>query len=143
MKHLVKLYRILAYHPAHTLAPSAPTIVSVEATSSTSISIQWNACTNNGGSPITGYMVEYLVASDPESSFETQVVRHDVFSMTLDGLAPSTEYDVRVKGENAVGHSVPSTTMRTKTDGELIERYYQCMFVQLPDRLLGWIKLVN
>ena len=31
----------------------------------------------------------------------------------------STEYDVRVKGENAVGSSVPSVTMRAKTDGEL------------------------
>ena len=104
----------------HTLAPSAPTIVSVEATSSTSISVQWAASRKDGGSSITGYVVEYHVASDPESSFETQVVRHNVFSMTLDDLTPSTEYDVRVRGENAMGCSVPSATMRTKTDGELI-----------------------
>ena len=106
----------------HTLAPSAPTIVSVEATSSTSISVQWNASQGDRGSPITGYVVEYHVASDPESSFETQVIAKDVFSTTLDGLTPSTEYDVRVRGENAVGHSDPSVTMRTKTDGELIVR---------------------
>ena len=68
-------------------------------------------------------MVEYHAASDPASSFETQVVRHNVFSTTLDGLTPSTEYDVRVRGENAVGRSVPSATMKAKTDGELIERY--------------------
>ena len=67
-------------------------------------------------------MVEYHAASDPESSFETQLVARDVFFATLDGLTSSTEYDVRVRGENAVGHSVPSRTMRTKTDGELIER---------------------
>ena len=36
-------------------------------------------------------------------------------------LTPSTEYDVRVRGENAVGRSVPSVTLQTKTDGELIE----------------------
>ena len=66
-------------------------------------------------------MVEYHVASDPESSFETQMVARDVFSTTLDGLTPSTEYDVRVRGENAVGRRVSSATMRTKTDGELIE----------------------
>ena len=106
----------------HTLAPSAPTIVSVEAKSSTSISVQWNASKKDGGSPITGYVVEYHAASDPTSSFETQVVARDVFSTTLDGLTPSTEYDVWVRGENAVGRSVPSVTMRTKTDGELIER---------------------
>ena len=108
----------------HTLAPSAPTIVSVEATSSTSLSIQWNASEKDGGSPITGYVIEYHAASDPASSFETQVVARDVFSTTLDGLTPSSKYDVRVRGENAVGCSVPSVTMRTKTDGELIETSY-------------------
>ena len=66
-------------------------------------------------------LVEYHAASD---SFETRVVRHNVFSTTLDGLTPSTEYDVRVRAENAVGHSVPSATMRAKTDGELIVRIY-------------------
>ena len=108
----------------HTLAPSAPTIVSVEATSSTSISVEWNGSKKDGGSPITGYVVEYHVASDPASSFETKVVARDVFSTTLDGLTPSTEYDVRVSGKNAMGRSVPSATMRTKTVGELIGRYY-------------------
>ena len=67
-------------------------------------------------------MVEYHAASDSASSFETQVVARDVFSTTLDGLTPSTEYDVRVRGENAVGCSVPSATRRTKTDDEVTER---------------------
>ena len=102
----------------HTLAPFAPTIVSVEATSSTSISVQWNASKKDGESLITGYVVEYRATSDPASSFETQLVARDVFSTTLDGLTPSTKYDVRVRGDNAVGRSVPSATMRTKTDGE-------------------------
>ena len=75
------------------------------------------------------------MASDPASSFETQVVRHTVFSMTLDGLTPYTEYDVRVRGQNAVGRSVPSVTVKTRTDGELIVKYYQCMHVLLPDGL--------
>ena len=111
---------IFAYRHTRTLVPSAPTIVSVEATSFTSISVQWKASKNDGGSPITGYVVEYSPTSNP--SFETQVVARDLLSVTLDGLTPSTEYDVRVRGENAVGRSVPSATMRAKTDGELIER---------------------
>ena len=105
----------------HTLVPSAPTIVSVEATSSTSISVQWSASKKDGGTPITGYVVEYCTASDPASSFETQIVARDVFFTILDCLTPSTEYDVRMRGENAVGCSVPSATIRTKTDGELID----------------------
>ena len=119
----------------HTLVPSAPTIVSVEANSSTSISVQWNASKRDGGSPITGYMVEYSPTSNP--SFETQVVARDVFSVILDGLTPSTEYDVRVRGENAVGRSVPSATKRTKTDGELIET----IFVQGPTQMAKLFKL--
>ena len=112
----------------HALAPSAPTIVSAEATSFTSISVQWDASKNDRGCPIIGYVVEYRAALDPASSSKTQVVARDVFSTTLDGLTPSTEYDVRVRGENAVGRSVPSVTMRTKTDGELIEGIgsYRC-----------------
>ena len=109
------------YH-TRTLAPSAPTIVSVEATSSTSISIQWNASKKDGGSPIIGYVVEYRTASDPASTFVTQVVARNLLSVTLDGLTPSSEYDVRVRGKNAVGCSVPSATKRAKTDGELIEK---------------------
>ena len=49
------------------------------------------------------------------------MVARDVFSTSLDGLTPSSEYDVRIRGENAVGRSVPSATLQTKTDGELIE----------------------
>ena len=79
--------------------------------------------------------MEYHPTSNP--SFETQVVTRDVFSVTLDGLTPSTEYDVRVMGENAVGHSVPSATKRTKTDGELIET----IFFQGPTQIAKLFKL--
>ena len=65
-------------------------------------------------------MVEYGVA-DPAPHFETQVFASDVLSTTLYHLTPSMEYEVRVRGENAVGHSDPSVIMRTKTnvDGKL------------------------
>ena len=57
---------------------------------------------------------------DPTSPFETHLLE-DVVLTTLDNLAPSTEYEVRVRVENAVGRSDPSVTMRAKTkvDGEL------------------------
>ena len=66
-------------------------------------------------------MVEYRPALDPASQFETHLLGEDVYSTTLDSLTPSTEYDVRVRVENAVGHSDPSETMQTKTkdNGEL------------------------
>ena len=78
-------------------------------------------CTNDGGSSITGYVVEYRHALDPASPFEMHLLGDNVFSTTLDNLAPSTEYEVRVRVENTVGRSDPSVTMRAKTkvDGEL------------------------
>ena len=105
----------------HTLVPAAPTILAVEATSSTSLSVKWAVCTNDGGSCITSYLVEYRPTLGPVSPFETQLLGEDVFSTTLDSLAPSTEYEVRVSVENAVGRSQPSVTMQTKTkdNGEL------------------------
>ena len=65
--------------------------------------------------------MEYRPTLDPASPFETHLLGEDVFSMTLDGLTPSTEYEVRVRVENVMGRSVPSITMRTKTkvDGKL------------------------
>ena len=65
--------------------------------------------------------MEYRPTLDPASQFETHLFGEDVFSMTLDDLTPSTEYDVRVRVENAVGRSDPSVTMQTKTkdNGEL------------------------
>ena len=105
----------------HTFVPAAPTILALEATSSTSISVKWAACTNDGGSSITAYVVEYRPTLDPASQFETYLLGEDVFSTTLDSLTPSTEYEVRVSVENAVGHSDPSVIMQTKTkdSGEL------------------------
>ena len=98
--------------------------MSVEATSSTSICVQWNASKKDGGSPITGYIVEYRPTSSPAFLFEAWIVEQDVSSTTLDGLTPSTEYELKVRGENAVGRSDPSATMRAKTkaDSELSKR---------------------
>ena len=80
--------------------------------------------------------MEYSPTSNP--SFETQVVTRDIFSTTLDGLTPSTEYDVRVRGENAVGRSLPSATLQTKTNGELIET---SIFFQGPTQIAELFKL--
>jgi len=52
------------------------------------------------------------------------VVEQDVSSTTLESLISSTEYEVRVRGENTVGRSDPSATKWTKTkaDSELSTR---------------------
>ena len=108
----------------HTLAPSTPTIESVKATSSTSVSVQWATTKKEGSSPITGYVVEYRPTSNPESPFKTLMVEQHVLSTTLDDLTPSTEYEVRVREKNVVGHSDPSASKlaKTKPDSEFSTR---------------------
>ena len=86
------------------------------ATYSTSISVKWDASKKDGGSAITDYVVEYRITSDHVSEVKTQSVGSNIFSVTLDGLAPSTKYDVWVRAVNSVGHSVPSTTVQIQTD---------------------------
>ena len=144
---LDQVYPSYTYHHTHTLVPFAPTILAVEATSSTSLSVKWAACTNDGGSPITGYVVEYRPALDPASPIETCVVEREVLSTTLDDLTPSTLYEVRVRGENAVGRSDPSSSRWTKTkpDGELSEEVVQATSVQMEllTMFLNLLHIVN
>ena len=114
---------ILACHHMHTLVPSAPTNVFIVATYSTSISIQWDASKEDGGSPITSYVVEYCINSDPVSEPKTELVGSNTFLVTLGDLTPSTKYNVWVRAVNGVGHSVRSTSLQVQTDpdGEFIE----------------------
>ena len=121
----VNIHFLPSIYHTPLVPPSAPTIGVVMATSSTSISVQWAASANDGGSPITGYVVEYRNTSDSASQFMMRSVGGDVFTTILVGLVPFTTYDVRVRGENIVGHSDPSATLqrRTDPDGELFMRW--------------------
>ena len=132
-------YSSLAIHITHTLVPpSAPTIGVVMATSSSSISVQWAASANDGGSPITGYVVEYCNTSDSASQFMMRSIGGDILTTILVGLVPFTTYDVRVRGENIVGRSDPSTTVqrRTDPDGELTKRWDINFLVRTPHSAL-------
>ena len=80
--------------------------------SSTSIRIQWTASTNDGGSPLTGYIIEYKVSG---GEFSSVAVASDVVATTIDGLTPFGLYEVRVVGENAVGRGEPSNSLQEQT----------------------------
>jgi len=76
----------------------------------TSMAVSWDAVSSellNGGSPITGYTLEYrgfvLGAWDPWAPKETSASR--IRSVT--GLLPSVQYEFRVKSVNALGAGLP------------------------------------
>jgi len=66
---------------------------------STSANLTWAAPTNNGGSPITSYLVEYKQVSATTWSSTTSTTT----SKTITGLVTGNSYDYRVSAANAIG----------------------------------------
>ena len=103
--------------------PSAPILLTTSVTSSRSLSLSWTASVDDGGSPVTGYVVEYRnLSATPSPAFLLSIsVAPNVFDLELTGLAPFTDYQVRVRGENVAGVGLPSNTQqaRTRPEGEV------------------------
>ena len=76
-----------------TLPPSVPSKLTAEALAPTSVTVRWNASTDNVG--VTGYEV-----------FQNGVSKGLVTStsLSLTGLAPSTTYSVAVRARDAAGN---------------------------------------
>ena len=95
--------------------PQPPTGLTATASSSSQIDLSWNAPTNNGGSTITGYMIER--STDGGTSWSTVQSNIGSTSTTYSdtGLAHSTTYTYRVSTINSVGTSSPSNTASATT----------------------------
>ncbi len=90
-------------------APDAPANLTIAETRTTGIVLEWEAPVKNGGSPITGYVIEQ---ASPAGSDFTAVDNIGATKTTYDdvGLTPETEYVYRVKAINEKGESEPSNT---------------------------------
>jgi titin len=88
--------------------PGAPTALTKASITGSGITLGWTAPTNNGGAAVSDYKVE--VSRDSGSTWST-VPRAVSTSRTLvvTGLAPGTEYQVRVSAKNSAGFSTPLT----------------------------------
>ena len=86
-----------------TEAPDTPFAPAVTALSSTSLQVNWDA-PDNTGPPITDYDYRYQAVTD---SSWTEVTNTTITrtTETVDGLTPSTSYDVEVRAKNAEGTS--------------------------------------
>jgi hypothetical protein len=93
--------------------PDAPRRVTVEAVSTSTLRVRWQAPADNG-QPLSAYAVhcvndrlkcdEMLLSTDENSD-----------DMTLDGLKPETPYRVRVRASNNIGHSAFSAVVMANT----------------------------
>ncbi|MFF2886799.1 fibronectin type III domain-containing protein [Paenibacillus sp. NPDC057967] len=87
-----------------TIAPSAPSGLASTGATSSSISLSWNASTDNVG--VTGYTVYYGTSS----------VNVTGTTATISGLSPNTSYTFTVKAKDAAGNlSSASNALQAST----------------------------
>jgi hypothetical protein len=84
--------------PAPSSAPSAPRKLSVTGVSTNAISLNWDAPSSSGSSPITGYIVKW---TGPTSGQITAPATN----ANVGGLAANSSYTFSVSAANAVGWS--------------------------------------
>lgn len=94
--------------PVAPTAPDAPTNLLLTVGDS-EIEAAWDAPLDDGGSPITDYIIEY--SDDGGSSWSTFADGTGIgTTATITGLTNGTEYTVRVSAVNAIGTGVASST---------------------------------
>ena len=82
-------------------APDAPTVQAAATDGHTALSVSWQAPATTGGSPITGYEVEYRKQGSEDWSSENVTVTGVIAAIT--SVLPDTTYEVQVRAENADG----------------------------------------
>ena len=99
-----------AYSPIVTTTtfniPNSPTGLT-GTSGNTQVSLTWTAPVNDGGTPITGYLVEYKL--DSGSSWTQSPTGSIAVSYLVTGLNNGFIYDFRVSAINVLGTSSPSS----------------------------------
>src|SRR5207245_2064168 len=97
------------------VAPSSPSALTATVASSSQINLSWTSPADNGGSAISGYMVER--STDGGTTWTTLVANtgSTATSYSDTGLTRSTTYAYRVYAINSVGTNSPSNTASATT----------------------------
>jgi len=97
--------------PADTTAPLVPTNLRSTSTSSTSISLAWNASTDSGGSGLAGYRL-YRNGS--------LITSTDLLNYTDSNLTPATAYAYKIAAyDNSGNSSSQSSTVNVSTKSDI------------------------
>ena len=86
--------------------PLAPTNVQVSSTVNGQANVSWTPPADTGGSPLTGYTVTFIRASD--SALDTAIVGAVVTSTSITSLTEGELYTFSVHADNAIGSSAES-----------------------------------
>ncbi|UYV65935.1 unc-22 [Cordylochernes scorpioides] len=87
-------------------APEAPDAPKIDAITKSSVTLSWNK-PMDGGSKITGYLLEKRRKGDPEWDIVNPLSHPDT-SYTVANLDEGQEYEFRVMAQNDIGESPPS-----------------------------------
>jgi hypothetical protein len=121
------------------VVPSAPGAVSVSNVTSSSAVLAWTVPADNGGSALTNYKVE--TSRDGGTTWVT-VPRtvSTLLGLTLSGLAPGTQYEVRVSAINVIGAGpVSTTTLTTLATSASAPRTVTASAVTSSTLTLSWL----
>jgi titin len=98
-------------------APKAPTRLFLSKVHSSGFTLNWSAPTSDGGSQVTGYMVQIYGGGNLWT--ELDPVDSSGASLEITGLKPGVKYSVRMFAVNQVGRSANSRTLNLKTQAVL------------------------
>ena len=106
--------------------PDPPTRVKIRLVTKNMVTLTWKPPKNDGGAPITHYIVEQLCWDPSGTQKESwrQCNRRDIeeTTFTIEDLTEGGEYEFRVKAVNVAGASRPSSTA-----GPVIIKDQKCM----------------
>ncbi len=89
--------------PGDTIAPTTPTNLAAQATSSTQVYLSWTGSTDSGGSGLVGYKVERCVGAGCSTGF-TQIGTPTGATYTDTDASPVTTYAYRVRAHDGAGN---------------------------------------
>ena len=98
---------------APMVIPGAPTGATIDVVSATELRVIFGSPSDNGGSTITSYLIEWSTTSDfadAQSSTVNYLAGGSPFFKNIEGLVTGTYYYVRVKAKNSQGHGISQMT---------------------------------
>ncbi|WP_226021500.1 fibronectin type III domain-containing protein [Halomicrobium salinisoli] len=102
-------------------APSTPTGLTVTDTTTSSISVEWDAASDRGGSGVDEYHVVYDIIHDgPDSDLgmTSRIVPAGTTSVTLEQVDSDTEYEITVSAVDGAGNESGAARVTASTDSE-------------------------
>jgi hypothetical protein len=119
--------------------PAVPGAVTVSNVTSSGAKLAWAVPANNGGSALTDFKVE--TSRDGVTWTAVPHTASTLLGLRLSGLAPGTQYQVRVSAINAIGASrtYSTATLTTLTTAASAPRFVTASLVTSSSLRLSWL----